>query len=124
MRYVQVKVKRDPHTSYVRDVPEWEIPILEFIFEEGNVERLENYTDVDTPWPAPKQEFERLCGVYGKDTESGIPFAASVYGQAGVGVRALGREIEAARQAADAAKPRRAASRSRRTAEVDDSLLV
>jgi hypothetical protein len=102
MRFTNVKVKRDTNTVYNRSVPEWEVPVLEFIFEDGNVERLGTFGEVARDYPAPAVEFDRLVRSYGADPQSGIPYVASVYGQASAGVRALGRAIEEAK--ADDAK--------------------
>ena len=35
MRYEKVKVTRDTNTVHNREVPPWEVPILEYLFEEG-----------------------------------------------------------------------------------------
>lgn len=109
MRYERVKIVRDPHTVYNRPVLPWEIAILEFTFGEGNVERLEAVVDTDTKYPDPKEEFHRLQQTYGSDPESGIPYVASVYGQAGSGVRAIAQAIKQAEADAKKAKPRRSA---------------
>lgn len=129
MRYQRVEVKRDTNTTYVRDVPEWEVPILEFIFEEGNVKPTEKFIDVTAQYAGktarvgeenvatrdaagyPVQaavEFDRLVRAYGADSQSGVPYVASVYGQASAGVRALGRAIQDAKAAEAEAAPKAA----------------
>lgn len=122
MRYVRVKVKRDTLTTYSRSLPEWEIPVLEYIFEAGNIEREEVFEQVAAGYPDAGLEFDRLVRAYGSDPENGIPHVASVYGNGGIGIRALKREIDAA-SAADAAATKAAKAQPKRrkpVAEVKD----
>jgi hypothetical protein len=125
MRYTRVKVKRDTNTVHNKTVPEWEIPLLEFIFEDGNVEVLEEYENVQArEYPTPAAEYQRLTQVYGSDPQSGVPYVASVYGQAQAGVRALAKAMESARaeELADANElpaPKPVARRKRASAEAD-----
>lgn len=93
MRYVAVKVTRDTNTVYNRLVPEWEVPVLEFIFEEGNVTREERFARNADPYPEVNAEFDRLVRAYGADVQTGVPYVASVYGQAARGVKMLERAI-------------------------------
>lgn len=113
MRHALVKVVRDTQTTYSRGVPEWEIAVLEFIFEDGNVSRLGTYEPVpDRDYPEAVNEFERLVLAYGSDPQSGVPYVASVYGNAGAGVRALGKAIaEAKADEAEAAEAEAEAKR-------------
>lgn len=106
MRYERVKIKRDERTVYNRPVLPWEIAILEFTFGEGSVERLDVFVDNTNEYPDGKEEFMRLMGTYGSDPESGIPHVASVYGQAGAGVRALTAAIKEAKADARKAAPK------------------
>jgi hypothetical protein len=94
MRYVEVKVTRDTNTVYNKTVPEWELPVLEFIFEQGNVELRDGVTRDARPYPTAEDEFDRLARSYGSDAQTNVPFVASVYGQAGRGIRALAKAIE------------------------------
>lgn len=97
MRYVKVKVKRDVNTVYNRAVPEWEVPVLQFIFEEGNVELLNEFEEAEgRDLPDAAFEFDRLARAYGSDPQSGVPYVASVYGQAQAGVRALKDAMDSA----------------------------
>jgi hypothetical protein len=128
VRYERVKIKRDLQTMHNREVAPWEVPVLEFIFEDGNVERLEEFLTVkDRAYPDAAKEFARLTQAYGANPQSGVPYAASVYGEAGAGVRALRRAIEEAQadDEADAKEPAVAPApvRKRRTARGADSLL-
>lgn len=107
MRYERVKVIRDERTVYNRAVLPWEIALLEFTFGEGSVQRLDAFEENTAEYPDAKEEFLRLSGTYGSDPESGIPYVASVYGQASAGVRALGKAIEEAITDAKRAKPKR-----------------
>lgn len=107
MRYERVTVKRDTQTTYVRDVPPWEIPLLEFTFEDGNVVRTGQFTEVDREYPEAGAEFARLAQAYGADAKADVPHVASVYGDSGRGLRELQRAIDSARREDAAAKPRR-----------------
>lgn len=107
MRYERVKVKRDDRTVYNRAALPWEVPILEFTFGDGNVERVNAFEDNDLPYPDAREEFQRLVDVYGADPENGIPYVASVYGQASIGLNLLRKFITAAESDARKAKPRR-----------------
>jgi len=119
MRFERVKIKRDTNTVHNRAVPPWEIPILEWIFDEGNIERLGSFEDTEHEYPDAAQELNRLERCYGSDPKNGVPHANSVYGNAHAGVRTLRKMIEDAKaQEAEAAGPKR--RRQRRTA---DSLL-
>ena len=89
MLYQRVKVIRDVNTVYNRAVPEWEIPVLTFIFDEGNVTPQGSFEIVDRPYPEGGSEYDRLVRRYGSDTKSGVPFAASVYGVGIAGIKTL-----------------------------------
>lgn len=125
MRYQRVKVTRDPHTVYNRSVPPWEIAILEFTFESGNVIVQEEVETNDLPYPSAVVEFQRLEKAYGSDPQSGVPYVASVYGQASAGVNHLKRVIADAKAEAEAAaRPRRAAGRRRQAIDVSADPLM
>lgn len=112
MRYQRVKITRDPHTVYNRSVLPWEIAILEFTFEQGNVQPQEGQFETnDLPYPSAAVEFQRLEKAYGSDPQSGVPYVASVYGQASAGVNHLRRVIDEAKKAEADAKPKRRAKR-------------
>lgn len=116
MLYERVKITRDPHTVYNRSVLPWEIAILEFTFEEGNVVRTGTTERTDTPYPEPGVEFQRLVLAYGSDPQSGVPYAASVYGQASAGVNHLRRAIAEAKAEDEATKPKAKSKQRRKTA--------
>lgn len=125
MRHERVRVRRDERTVVSRTLPPWEIPILEFIFGEGNVERFEDFVTVDQEYPNESAEFERLERRYGADPETNIPFIASLYGQKSVGRKALARAIDEAKtedKLAAKAMPKKAPAR-RVLREERDSLL-
>jgi hypothetical protein len=121
MRRETVKIKRDTNTVYNVTVPVWEIPVLEFIFEDGNVEVLDMPVEIEREFPDARAEFDRLTRCYGADPQSGVPFVASVYGNAGTGVRALREAISKAKAEYESAAPKR--SRAPRKAAEADSLL-
>lgn len=108
MLYERVKITRDPHTVYNRDALPWEIPILEFIFGDGNVIRQPGAAiRSDRPYPEEAGvEFQRLADAFGADPQSGVPYAASVYGQASAGVNHVRRAIAEAKAEDEATKPK------------------
>ncbi len=127
MRYVTVKVTRDTQTANSIQIAPWEIPVLEYIFEAGNVE-----VDEDSGQPADErgypdagEEFGRLMKVYGSDTKSGIPHAVSVFGEGRRGLNALRALIDEAKQQESAAKPRHKPATARKSkAAYADPLLA
>ena len=128
MRYERVKVKRDTNTVHNRAVAPWEGPVLEFLFEDGNVERLDEFVEVAGEYPEAAKELDRLVRAYGADPKSGVPYANSVYGNARAGVRSLKTLIDAAKADDEAtakeAAPIPAPARKRsRVAQAADSLL-
>lgn len=127
MRFERVKVTRDTNTVHNRAVAPWEIPILEFLFDEGNVERLDVFEEVSGEYPEPAKELDRLVRCYGADPKSGVPYANAVYGNAQAGIRSLRKMIEDAKAEDKVAlkvkaPPARARKRSA-TAQAADSLL-
>lgn len=99
LRYERVKVKRDERTTHNRAVAPWEIPMLEFLFGEGNVEALGEYEIVRQDYPAPQEEFHRLKVRYGRNPETHEDNVVSVFGNARRGVEALSVMIDKAREA-------------------------
>lgn len=111
MRYERVKIKRDLNTVHNRAMPPWEVPMVEFIFDDGNVERLNVFEEVSGEYPEAAKELDRLVRCYGSDPKSGVPYANSVYGNARAGVKSLAKLIDDAKAedkaaAKPAAKPR------------------
>lgn len=126
MRYERVKVTRDTNTVHNRAVAPWEIPVLEFLFEEGNVERLEEFDEVAGEYPEAAKELDRLVRCYGADPKSGVPYANSVYGNARAGVRSLQKLIDDAKiedKAAAKKAPTPALRKRGRPAQAAESLL-
>jgi hypothetical protein len=106
MRYERVKVTRDTNTVHSREVPPWEIPMLEYLFgDEGNVVRTGEFVTptpgklINLDYPEAKTELKRLIDAYKGDPKSGIPYAISVYGNGRQGERALQKLIDDAREA-------------------------
>jgi hypothetical protein len=133
MRYERVKITRDTNTVHSRDVPPWEIPLIEFLFDEGNVVRTDEFVVptegklINKGYPEAKTELNRLIDAYKSDPKSGIPYAISVYGNGKAGERALQKLIDDAKEqdeaAAHEAAPTPARSRKRGRAVEADSLL-
>ena len=135
MRYERVKVTRDTNTVHNLAVAPWEIPVLEFVFEEGNVVRTGEYEEVvrgprhPAGYPDAAKELQRLVECYGHDPKSGVPYANSVYGNARAGIRSMQKLIDDAKAEDEAAAaesaptPATTKKRGRKAAEATDSLL-
>jgi len=119
MRYERVKVKRDTNTVHNTAVAPWEIPLLEFIFEDGNVERTGQFEEIARDYPEPAKELDRLIRAYGSDPKSGVAHANSVFGNARAGERTLKKMIDdaEAEDKAVAAPAKKAAKPRSRSAE-------
>lgn len=129
MRYERVKISRDTNTVHNRAVPPWEIPVLEFLFDPGNITTLDEFEEVAGDYPDAATELERLQKVYGSDPKSGIPHALSVFGAGRKGVTELRKLIDGAKTEDEVAskqvKKPAAVKKSRRVAyePASDSLL-
>jgi hypothetical protein len=133
MRYERVKITRDTNTVHSRDVPPWEIPLIEHLFDEGNVVRTGEFivpTEgklINKDYPDAKVELNRLIDAYKADPKSGIPYAISTYGNGSAGVRSLQKLIDTAKEDDEAAAketaPTPAKSKKRSRAAEADSLL-
>jgi hypothetical protein len=123
MRYERVKVSRDTNTVHNRAVPPWEIPVLEYLFED--VERLNVFEEVSGEYPETAKELDRLVRCYGADPKSGIPYANSVYGNARAGIRSLQKLIDEAKadDKVAAKAPTPAPKHRARKAAASESLL-
>lgn len=92
----QVKVLRDPLSAVIlTELPEWEIPVIEEVFGDGNILRVRS---VDLPKQAPdaSAEFDRLAQVYGGNGNPRVPFVEQVYGPGTLGKQRLAEQIEKA----------------------------
>jgi hypothetical protein len=98
MRHEKVIVKRDNNTVHHKTLASWEIPIVEYLFDEGNVVHTGKFVLADQDYPPASEEMVRLTKAYGMDTKTGIPHVVTVYGAARAGVRALAKAIEAAQE--------------------------
>jgi hypothetical protein len=136
MRHERVKVTRDGNTVHNRTVPPWEIPVLEFLFDPGNVEPTGEFVEVKgrlegdkVEYPDASVELARLVKAYGSDPKSGIATANSVFGNGRRGVTELRKLIDAAKaeettaRQVKAPKPVKQARRAAYEPAVNDSLL-
>jgi|HubBroStandDraft_4_1064222.scaffolds.fasta_scaffold364627_2 hypothetical protein len=126
MRYVRVRVTRDTNTVHNSLVAPWEVPVLEYIFEDGNVNTLDEHESNEREYPDAGSEFGRLIKAYGSDPKSGIPYAVSTYGEGRNGMKALRDAIAEAKSAdVDAGAPKPAKTRrSAPKAHEADPLMV
>lgn len=98
MRHVIVQVDRSEHSKPVIDIGEWEIPMLEYEYEETNRLAVQGFVKVDgREYPDAASELQRLVVKYGKE-EGGQDKAILVYGQGQTGVRVLEGLIEESRK--------------------------
>jgi hypothetical protein len=98
MRHEKVIIKRDNQTVVHKTIAPWEIPLIEYMFDPGNIVQTGEFVQADQDYPTAVDEMARLSKIYGVDTKTDIPHAVSVYGTARVGVRALAKAIEAAKE--------------------------
>jgi hypothetical protein len=96
MLYQNIKIVRDLHTVYNRLMPEWELPVVMFIFDDGNVQPQGTFERVDRLYPSAQIEYERLEKRYGQDSQSGVPYVTSIYGPGARGVAAIQKIIDEA----------------------------
>lgn len=121
LRHERIKVKRDNNTVHNLTVAPWEIPIIEFLFDEGNVEKTGEFVALnDRDYPDPGQEFVRLQKAYGADVKTNVPHAVTIYGAQRAGVRAVAKAIDAAREDDEEAAKRKG---KKRPSRVVDPLL-
>lgn len=105
MRWPVVKIVRDAQTAVIsKSMPPWEVPVVEFIYGEGNVTETGEYDYNGFDDRTPEVEFDRLAKVYGSDPADDTPFVASVYGQGRIGIRELKKVMDAAKQESEAAQ--------------------
>lgn len=93
IRYFRCLVVRDAMMKIPRQGPAWELPILEAIYGEGNLEDVEEFeTDAPEPLP-PEDELARLGKAYGRekreDGSAGDSWATIAYGRGAVGSKNL-----------------------------------
>lgn len=93
----EVCVVRDPNFHIPRQAAQWEIPILQEIYGEGQVEVGKEYEFNFAKYDGVESEHARLSAIYGKEEDSKIPFVEVVYGRGPAGLKALGKAIEQAR---------------------------
>lgn len=96
MRFQTAKVIRDTNHSVSTAFAPWELPILEYLYEAGNVQiqsELE-VNDAGRELPEAGDEFARLVGRYGRNTDTGVSHAEEVFGRGNQGVKALAALID------------------------------
>lgn len=103
MRHEVLIIKRDTQTAIRKTIAPWEVPIVEYLFDEGNVTHTGEFVEADQEYPPASEEMIRLMKAYGADVKTNIPHAVTVYGAARAGVRALAKAIDAAQEEEDEA---------------------
>lgn len=94
MRFVTAKVQRDTNHSHSADYAPWEIPILQFVHDEGNVTVTGEVVVVGRALPDPSDEMARLVTRYGKSEGGKTPIVMEVFGAGQGGLNALTALIE------------------------------
>lgn len=84
--------RNEAHKQMVR-VPKWEIPILQAIHGQNNVNVTGEKTLLKRAVPEPGAERDRLILKYGKDREMNMTFVEIVYGNGARGVEQLAQAI-------------------------------
>jgi hypothetical protein len=98
-KYARVNINRSETAVHVIDVPPWEVPVLAAVHGDDRVTVI-GETPVKKPFPPPEVEFDRLVLKYKADNETGMDYAAAVYGVGQRGIQTLAAEIDKARAAA------------------------
>lgn len=94
MRFITATVTRDTNHSTTNDYAPWELPILEHLYDSGNVEVTGEKIVADRELPEASDEFARLEARYGKNSETGVPHIEEVYGRGNQGIKALAELID------------------------------
>ena len=81
MKMQLCKVIRGPMEAIVKQVPPWEVPILEAMYGAEQVIATEPENAPDVPEVEPISEYERLERFYGNHPDSGMPWVHLVYGR-------------------------------------------
>ena len=93
LRYINVKVARDPQVAVInKNVPAWELPVLEEVFGEGNIVKLGDVSIERDP-PDAEAEYKRLGDVYGGTGNPKVSFVERVYGAGSRGQAEVGKAI-------------------------------
>lgn len=89
----EVLVTRDANTIIPRQVAAWELPVLQELYPDGNVQVIGDiHREFDMPDLEP--EMARLSRMYGADEETKTPFVEITYGRSAIGMKQLKRAME------------------------------
>lgn len=93
VRYYNVEVTLNELAKHVKEVPEWEVGVLQAQWGDNAVVLNEDEpTIIERKLPDPRDEFERLAQLYGPRFGDS-PYVASVFGNFGPGVNRLADAI-------------------------------
>jgi hypothetical protein len=99
IKFCTIEVRRNESTTVRTIVPAWEVPLLQALHGQINVNILES-TVRTAEVPDAEAEFQRLENRYGRtrqeDGSVGMPYAQAVFGQFMPGIMTLERMIETA----------------------------
>jgi hypothetical protein len=105
LKYINVEIRLSELTTVSKGVAAWELPILEAVHPGAVEVKSERFVERASA-PDVNGEFQRLTNLYGDTVDQngskGLPFAATVYGQFGVGNANLAKAIAAATLADEA----------------------
>lgn len=118
MKYVSVKLTRSETESVQRDMPRWEVPVLQMVHGPEKVEIVGEKDVPEQEYPGAVEEFDRLSRRYGADPSNDVFYVAAVYGQPPFGVDKLAEGIEKARSAE--AQPRRATAQRAQATRIEE----
>lgn len=91
--YKEIRIRmRDGACILTKQVPAWELPVLQAVWGDGVTELRDIIVEIVKP-PTSQGEFDRLARVYSFERDEGgskgMPFVEAVYGQHGAGVGRL-----------------------------------
>jgi hypothetical protein len=95
IQFKTIDIRRSENTTIRKDVPAWEVPVLEAVH--GDVTVIDDLSVSSPIGPNANDEYMRLSNLYkntkNEDGSQGVPFVAAVYGQFQQGIEALGEAI-------------------------------
>jgi hypothetical protein len=95
MRRLKVSLTKNELLRQELDCLPWELPLMQLVHGENNVQELGEEYDDGQPLPSAETEYARLDARYGIDRDSKQRRIASVYGLGAAGVKKLAKAMGA-----------------------------